>query len=109
MYVWVWGGGWGVDGGWMPLPTRPQRYCDPASLVSFYLIFDGFEHKDFFLKVTESFSQLTSSTISYFPVLPPPPGTLHTELNAHYIALTLDRNEVMAQEYPRCITWIFTL
>ena len=21
-----WGGGWGVDGGWMPLPTRPQRY-----------------------------------------------------------------------------------
>ena len=29
----VWDGGWGVDGGWMPLPTRPQRYCDPASLV----------------------------------------------------------------------------
>ena len=26
-------GTWGVDGGWMPLPTRPQRYCDPASLV----------------------------------------------------------------------------
>ena len=25
--------GWGVDGGWMPLPTRPQRFCDPASLV----------------------------------------------------------------------------
>ena len=25
--------GWGVDGDWMPLPTRPQRYCDPASLV----------------------------------------------------------------------------
>ena len=23
----------GVDEGWMPLPTRPQRYCDPASLV----------------------------------------------------------------------------
>ena len=22
-----------VDGGWTPLPTRPQRYCDPASLV----------------------------------------------------------------------------
>ena len=22
-------------GVWMPLPTRPQRYCDPASLVSF--------------------------------------------------------------------------
>ena len=27
-------GAWGVDGGWMPLPTRPQRYCDPASLVN---------------------------------------------------------------------------
>ena len=26
-------GTWGVDGGWMPLPTHPQRYCDPASLV----------------------------------------------------------------------------
>ena len=24
---------WGVDGGWTPLPTRPQRYCDPVSLV----------------------------------------------------------------------------
>ena len=23
----------GVDGGWLPLPTRPQRNCDPASLV----------------------------------------------------------------------------
>ena len=29
----VGGGAWGVDGGWMPLPTHPQRYCDPASLV----------------------------------------------------------------------------
>ena len=28
-----WGCGWGEAGGWMPLPTRPQRYCDPASLV----------------------------------------------------------------------------
>ena len=26
-------GAWGVAEGWMPLPTRPQRYCDPASLV----------------------------------------------------------------------------
>ena len=25
--------GEGVDGGNTPLPTRPQRYCDPASLV----------------------------------------------------------------------------
>ena len=24
----------GVDGGWLPLPTRPQQYCDPTSLVS---------------------------------------------------------------------------
>ena len=30
-----WGCGWGEAGGWMPLPTRPQRYCDPASLVFF--------------------------------------------------------------------------
>ena len=29
----VGGGDWGVDGGWMPLPTRPQRYCDPESFV----------------------------------------------------------------------------
>ena len=37
VYVSVLGGGLGgalgVDGGWLPLPTRPQRYCDPASLV----------------------------------------------------------------------------
>jgi len=33
VYVWVLDVGWGVDGGWMPLPTRPQQYCDPASLV----------------------------------------------------------------------------
>ena len=25
--------GLGVDGGWMPVPTRPQQYCDSASLV----------------------------------------------------------------------------
>ena len=31
--VWGWGA-LGVVGGWMPLPTRPQRYCDPASLVN---------------------------------------------------------------------------
>ena len=29
----VWFGTWGEAGGWMPLTTRPQRYCDPASLV----------------------------------------------------------------------------
>ena len=26
-------GSWDVDGGWMPLPTCPQRYCDPGSLA----------------------------------------------------------------------------
>ena len=31
----VWEGGWGMAGGWLSLPTRPQRYCDPASLVFF--------------------------------------------------------------------------
>ena len=30
-------GAWGVHGGWMPLPTCPQRYCDPASLVLKYM------------------------------------------------------------------------
>ena len=34
----VLGGVLGVDGGWLPLPTCPQRYCDPASLVTFDLI-----------------------------------------------------------------------
>ena len=23
----------GVDGGWLPLPNRPQQYCDTLSLV----------------------------------------------------------------------------
>ena len=26
-------GGWGEAWGWMPLPNRPQRYCDPESHV----------------------------------------------------------------------------
>ena len=30
----VWEGGLGVDGGWLPLPTRPQLHCDLASLVA---------------------------------------------------------------------------
>ena len=30
---WLGGGGLGVDGGWLPLPTHPQRNWDPASLV----------------------------------------------------------------------------
>ena len=28
-----WWCGWGEAGGGMPQPTRPQRHCDPASLV----------------------------------------------------------------------------
>ena len=35
----VGGCSWGKAGGWMPLPTRPQRYCDPASLVLFVSFF----------------------------------------------------------------------
>ena len=31
--------GWGVDGSRMLLPTRPPRYCDPASLVVFVFVF----------------------------------------------------------------------
>ena len=31
----LWIGDWGKDAGWTPLPIRPQRYCDTASLVSF--------------------------------------------------------------------------
>ena len=27
-------GAWGMDGSWMPLPSRPRRYYDPASLVT---------------------------------------------------------------------------
>ena len=35
----VWSGVWGVDGGWMSLPTRPQLYGDPASLFFFLYFF----------------------------------------------------------------------
>ena len=31
--LWGWGWGLGVEGGWTPLPTRPQQYCEPTSLV----------------------------------------------------------------------------
>ena len=30
------GGDWGLVGGWRPLPTCPQRYCDPAHLFGFF-------------------------------------------------------------------------
>ena len=42
VYAWVWDGGLGVDGGWMRLPTRPQRYCEfvtPRHLFPFLVFF----------------------------------------------------------------------
>ena len=36
-------GSWGLDGGWTPLPARPQRYCDPASLVSPWVYIKRFQ------------------------------------------------------------------
>ena len=41
VFVYVWRA-WGIDGGWMPLPTRPQRYCDSASLVLLHLMISQF-------------------------------------------------------------------
>ena len=42
VYVSVWervlSGVLGVDWGWMPLPTRLQRYRDPASLVLYLFV-----------------------------------------------------------------------
>ena len=32
-----------MAGGWMPLPTHPQRYCDPVSLV--LLVYANNNHK----------------------------------------------------------------
>ena len=36
-----WGLGWGEATGWMPLPTHPQRYRDPASLA-YWLDLDSY-------------------------------------------------------------------
>ena len=30
--------GWGVDGGWMPLPTPLRRYCNPVLLVVIIIV-----------------------------------------------------------------------
>ena len=51
------GGVLGVDEGWLPLPTRPQQYCGPASLVSFCESFgsDGPYTKKYFLLVNPYF------------------------------------------------------
>ena len=38
------GGGLWCGGGWMPLPTRPQQYCDPASLVFHAYVLRKFTH-----------------------------------------------------------------
>ena len=42
--------GWGMDGGWMPLPTHPQRYCDPASLVLFLSATEYYSNLDYNLR-----------------------------------------------------------
>ena len=57
-------GDWGLDRGWTPLPTRLQRYCDPASLVSFFLSFV----RDFFLDFCLSSSYNAVLHIYYFPL-----------------------------------------
>ena len=42
VFVCVGGGlGLGEAGSWIPLPTRPQRYCDLASVVLFFSAFMG--------------------------------------------------------------------
>ena len=42
----MWDGYLGVDEGWIPLPTRPQQYCDPASLITVgYLAIAGVVEK----------------------------------------------------------------
>ena len=52
----------GVDGGYMPLLIRPQRYCDPASLVfSTYAL--PFAHTPFYL--TEEIKLLVSDAIFF--------------------------------------------
>ena len=37
VYVFVLGRALSVDWGWLPLPTRLQRYCDLESLVDYFL------------------------------------------------------------------------
>ena len=63
VYVSVWEGGWNEAGGWLPLPTHPQQYSDPASLVifisfSFCLFFSSF--LSFFLSYFLQFFLLSS-------------------------------------------------
>ena len=41
---------WDVDGGWTPLPTHPQRYCDPASLVLFSSATEYYSNLDYNLR-----------------------------------------------------------
>ena len=58
-FICVCGGVLRVDGGWMSLPTRPQRYCDPESLVTntalTLLFFYTFDHP--IHSFTQSFHQ----------------------------------------------------
>ena len=61
------GVGLGVDGGWMPLPTRPQRYCDPASLVDVIKILSCYQIYRH-LKKTINFEQvMPRNELSYQP------------------------------------------
>ena len=53
------GGGWVLDKSWMLLPTRPQRYCAPASLVFLFLTVHLFALNLFALKFVIIFSFLT--------------------------------------------------
>ena len=61
---------WGVDGVWMPLPTRPQRYCDLTSLVSFSFFFPFFLFLSLFSSLSLFFllfiSRLLFSSFLFF-------------------------------------------
>ena len=42
----VGGEAWGVDGGWMPLPTHPQQLCNPCHLLFMDLLKEREIQKD---------------------------------------------------------------
>ena len=79
----VCGVGEGVDGGWMPLPTRPQLYCDPAPLVRLHLALKKKEQEDFkkerylFLSLDNCCGLLSPSS------QPPPVSTLFFDIDKH--------------------------
>ena len=67
------GGALGVDGGWLPLPTRPQRYCDPASLVLFIPVIKSFVHLRLLMSSDSSFKLGSSFMTLHFKNLVVPP------------------------------------